>query len=181
VENGLELLPSLESARLVLEPLMPHHAARTFELWQDHRLYTFIPFEPPKDIASLEHRYRMLAARRSPDGTEEWFNWFARNKEDDTYVALIQVTIRSDLSAYLAYFTFAPYWRLGFAHEACETAIQFLVERGTRTVVAEIDTRNVASIRLIEKLGFQQESFTPAAAIIRGGVSDEYRYVRNLS
>jgi hypothetical protein len=71
---------ALESERLALEPLLPHHAARTFALWQDDRLYTFTPVESPTELRSLEARYRELATRRSPDGTEAWLNWLARER-----------------------------------------------------------------------------------------------------
>ncbi len=110
--------PTLESERLVLEVLLPRHAARTFALWQDERLYTFMPFEPPTELLSLEERYGKLAARHSPDGSEEWLNWFAREKSNGEYVAQIQVTIGPDSSAHLAYFTFVPHWRRGYGYEA---------------------------------------------------------------
>jgi len=169
--------PQLQTERLLLEPLVPEHAARTFDLWQDERLYEFIPIEPPTDVKSLEDRYRTLATRRSPDGAEEWLNWMARTKADGAYVGLVQATVRSDSSGYLAYFTFAPHWRFGFAFEACRAVVDFLTEaRGVGEIVAEIDTRNAASIRLIEKLGFTRAAFTPNAATIRGTASDEYRY-----
>jgi ribosomal-protein-alanine N-acetyltransferase len=145
-------------------------------LWRDERLYTFIPFEPPADVRTLEERYRLLAGRRSPDGTEEWLNWFARDKSGGEYVAMIQLTIRPHSSAYLAYFTFAAQWRRGYAYEACRAAIHYLIGRGVEQIVAEIDTRNVASIRLVEKLGFRRVACTPKAALIRGADSDEYRY-----
>jgi RimJ/RimL family protein N-acetyltransferase len=166
----------LESERLALEPLLPEHAARTFALWQDERLYTFIPFEPPTDLVALEARYRTLAGRRSPEGAEEWLNWFAREKSNGDYVALIQVTIRPDSSAYLAYITFAAQWRRGYGCEACQAVIRWLIGRGVEEIVAEMDTRNVASIRLIEKLGFGRVAYVPKAAMIRGADSDEYRY-----
>jgi RimJ/RimL family protein N-acetyltransferase len=166
----------LESERLVLEPLIPEHAARTFALWQDERLYTFIPFEPPTDLLALQERYQKLAARRSPEGTEEWLNWFAREKSGGEYVAMIQVTLRPATSAYLAYFTFAPQWRRGYAYEACRAVVRSLFERGVEEIVAELDVRNVASVGLIEKLGFRRVAFVPKAALIRGADSDEYRY-----
>jgi [ribosomal protein S5]-alanine N-acetyltransferase len=168
--------PALDSERLVLEPLLPLHAARTLALWQDERLYTFIPFRPPTELLGLEERYRKLAARRSPDGTEEWLNWFAREKTRGEYVAQIQVTVRPDSSAHLAYFTFVSQWRRGFAYEACQAVIRWLIDRGVEEFVAEIDTRNVASIRLIERLGFRRVAYVPKAALIRGAASDEYHY-----
>lgn len=168
--------PALESARLVLEPLLPQHASRTFALWQDGRLYAFIPREPPTELLDLEERYRKLAARRSPDGTEEWLNWFAREKTSGEYVSQIQVTIGPNSSAYLAYFTFVPQWRRGYACEACQAVLRWLVERGVEEFVAEIDTRNIASIRLIERLGFRRLVYVPKAAHIGGSDSDEYHY-----
>lgn len=178
--NPSDRQPKLESERLTLEPLVEEHAALTFDLWQDEHLYTFIPFTPPADVASLERRYRMLSGRRSPDGTEEWLNWFVRERSSSAYVGLIQVTISSGVSAYLAYFTFTPYWGRGYANEACRAALHFLFESGVQEIVAEIDTRNIASIRLIEKLGFTQVAYTPGAAEIRGEMSDEYRYVLTI-
>jgi RimJ/RimL family protein N-acetyltransferase len=166
----------LESERLVLEPLLPEHAARTFALWREERLYTFIPFEPPTDVVALEERFRKLAVRRSPDGTEEWLNWLAQEKSSGEYVAMIQITIRPDSSAYLAYITFVPQWRRGYGYEACQAVIRWLIGRGVEVIVAEMDVRNVASVRLIEKLGFERVAFVPKAALIRGADSDEYRY-----
>ncbi|HVR37902.1 MAG TPA: GNAT family N-acetyltransferase [Thermoanaerobaculia bacterium] len=161
-----------------MEPLAERHAALTFDCWQDERLYAFIPFDPPGKLGTLEKRYRELSTRRSPDGSEEWLNWFLKKKSDDEYVGLVQATIRRDSSADLAYFTFAAHWRNGFAHEGCRAVVEFLLHRrGVREIVAEIDARNLASQRLIEKLGFRQAAFTPNAAVIRGVASDEYRYV----
>lgn len=167
---------ALESERLVLEPLLPHHAAGTFALWQDDRLYTFTPVKPPTELHSLEERYRILATRGSPDGTEMWLNWFAREKASGEYVAQIQATIGQDSSARLGYFTFVPHWRRGYAYEACQAVIRSLIERGVEEFVAEIDTRNVASIRLIEKLGFRRVAYVLNARLIRGAESDDYRY-----
>src|SRR5215471_16703770 len=125
--------PALESERLVLEPLLPEHAARTFAQWQDERLYAFIPFEPPTDLRALEERYRTLT-RGSPEGTEEWLNWFARERASGEYVAMIQVTVRADSSAYLAYITFAAQWRRGYAYEACQAVIRCLIGRGVEEI-----------------------------------------------
>ena len=127
-------------------------------------------------MLALEQRYRKQIDRRSPDGAEVWFNWFAKERSSGEYVALIQITIRADSSAYLAYFTFVPHWRRGYAYEACQAVIRWLMGRGVKEFVAEIDTRNLASVRLIEKLGFLRVAYVPKAAMIRGVASDEYRY-----
>jgi RimJ/RimL family protein N-acetyltransferase len=124
----------------------------------------------------LRERCQKWAARRSPDGTEEWLNWFAREKASGDYVAMIQATVGPDSSAYLAYITFVPHWRRGYAYEGCRAVIHWLFGRGVEEIVAEMDVRNTASVCLIEKLGFRRVAFTPRATQIRGADSDEYRY-----
>lgn len=46
-------------------------------------------------------------------------------------------------------------------------------------VGTEIDTRNTASTRLVEALGFALVALTPNADFFKGTASDEYRYERS--
>jgi ribosomal-protein-alanine N-acetyltransferase len=48
-------------------------------------------------------------------------------------------------------------------------------------VAAEIDTRNTASIHLVEALGFARVATTPGADFFKGAASDEYRYELSAS
>lgn len=147
--------PPLSSERLALEPLMPHHAAATFPHWGDERLYRFIDVVPPSSAEDLERRYGLLTSRRSPDGAEEWLNWFARTAAGEI-VTLVQVTIRPDGSAYLAYMTFVEFWSRGYTSEACRAVIEFLDGEGISEWVTEVHRDNAASLRIMEKLGFRQ-------------------------
>jgi RimJ/RimL family protein N-acetyltransferase len=60
-------------------------------------------------------------------------------------------------------YTLAPaYQGRGYATEAVGRLLEHLfVERDLHRVSAEVDARNVASARLLERLGFQQEGFRP--------------------
>ena len=44
------------------------------------------------------------------------------------------------------------------------------------SVYAEIDTRNIASIRLVESLGLSRVATTREADFFKGASSDEYKY-----
>jgi ribosomal-protein-alanine N-acetyltransferase len=46
----------------------------------------------------------------------------------------------------------------------------------SETVHAEIDTRNAASIRLVEGLGFERVEIVRDADWFKGAASDEFRY-----
>lgn len=163
--------------RLLLEPLVEAHAAVLYPLLQDVRLYTFIPQGPPASSEALAARYRALSARRSPDGSEIWLNWALRLRADERYVGIVQATIQADRRALLAYMVFHPFQGQGFAREGCIRVLKHLCgDYGMQRVAAEIDTRNSASIALVESLGFTCVAMDPAADFFKGSVSDEYRY-----
>lgn len=165
------------SARLVLEPLVVAHARALFPLLCDERLYTYIPQEPPTSMAVVTERYRRLELRRSPDGQQIWLNWAARLRKGSSYVGVFQATIEPDGEAFLAYMIFPSQQGQGYAREGGQRVIECLIgEYGVRQVVAEIDTRNRASVAVVEALGFARVAEHPAADFFKGSVSDEYRY-----
>ena len=167
----------LETRRLLLEPLTGAHAAGLYGQLLDGRLYAFIPQDPPASERELEDRYRRLSGRRSPDGGEAWLNWAAREKDAGGYVGILEATVFGDGTAAIAYTVFVPHQRKGFAAEGCKRVLGHLFEDyGVPTVVAEIDTRNDASVALVEALGFWLVSLRKDADHFKGASSDEYRY-----
>ena len=167
----------LDTARLVLEPLVVAHAQALYPLLHDERLYTYIPQEPPPSVEALAARYQRLATRCSPDGRQVWLNWVARLRTRQDYVGMFQATIDADRTALLAYMIFPPWQGQGYAREGGERVLEHLMrDYGTPLVAAEIDTRNRASISLVESLGFVRVAERPAADFFKGAVSDEYRY-----
>jgi len=167
----------LETPRLLLEPILPAHAPVLHELMQEERLYRFIPQDPPSTPQALEDRYDFLSARRSPDGREAWLNWAVREKRSGDYVGTLEATVEEDKLAFIAYMVFAPYQRRGFAAEACGCLLEHLFDDyRVGVVAAEIDTRNAASIALVESLSFERVGFQKDADHFKGSTSDEYRY-----
>ncbi len=163
--------------RLLLEPIHQRHAHDLYPILQDERIYRYIPDDPPVSVQVLEQRFQRWELRSSPSGDEIWLNWAVRLKEPVTYIGLVQVTVHSTRVAYLAY-EFAPSsWGQGYATEACRTVLELLSLRyAVVDVLAELDTRNVASLKLLEGLGFERRSFQAGADVFKGRCSDEYTY-----
>jgi ribosomal-protein-alanine N-acetyltransferase len=109
----------LETARLRLEPLTPHHAPDLFPVLSDAQIYTYIPHDPPSDRATLTMRYQQLATRRSPHSDALWLNWAVQRQRERDYIGVVQVTVTADQPAYLAYLLASAYWGSGYAREAC--------------------------------------------------------------
>ena len=168
---------SLQTPRLLLEPLKEHHATLIYQKLQDERLYRYIPQNPPASLQTLKDRHVALSSRRSPDGREAWLNWAVRLLGSGDYAGTIEATVHENLGATIAYTVFVPYQRQGFAAEACGRLLEHLFEDyRVGVAAAEIDTRNVASISLVESLGFRRVAFQKDADHFKGSSSDEYRY-----
>lgn len=167
---------SIVSERLLLEPLVAGHARLLFADLQDPGLYTFIPRDPPASLASLEARWRRLESRRSPDGSEAWLNWVARRREGGESVGLVEATVAGE-TAHLAWTVLARFQRRGYGREACLAMIAHLrAEHAVTRFAAAIDTRNAASIGLVESLGFARVGLVRDADAFKGSTSHEYRY-----
>jgi RimJ/RimL family protein N-acetyltransferase len=85
--------------------------------------------------------------------------------------------VRADAPCYLAYEVFPTYWARGIATEACRRMIEWLIDE-LRVVhfTAEVDSLNVASLRLLERLGFRRGALRANADRFKGRSSDEWTF-----
>lgn len=143
----------MTTARLTIEPLVRSHARLLFHGLQDDRLYRFHAGGPPASIEELERKYDVWAKRASPDGSQVWLN-YALRRADGQYVGWIQATLAGDVAT-IGYDIFPDFWRQGYATEACAELISLLSASGpVCRIAAVVDTENVASTKLLERLGF---------------------------
>jgi len=170
----------LRTPRLTLEPLCAAHAAEMFDALSDPNHYTFIPQQPPASLDVLRERYQRLESRRSPNGRELWLNWAIRLASGEA-AGLVQATGYPEGSARMAYELFAAFQGKGVATEAVRAALLHLRdEAGLTTASALVDTRNVKSIALLERLGFLRTRHIKDADFFKGATSDEYEYQLEL-
>jgi RimJ/RimL family protein N-acetyltransferase len=70
-----------------------------------------------------------------------------------------------------------PAWRKGYATEAVRVMLQWAyLALDLNRVEAELDTRNAASARVLEKLGFEREGLRREDCVVAGEVSDSWIY-----
>jgi len=151
-------MPDLErvlvTSQLRLEPLLPLHAKYLFESLQEQRQYRFYAATPPATLEELKRRYELWASRKSPDATQTWLNYAVRREDGGVYVGWVQATIAGDVAT-IGYDIFPDFWRRGYASEACGRLVRALIDDlEINRIIAVVDTENVASIRLLERLGF---------------------------
>ena len=168
---------SVETERLTLEPLTREHAEPLFRALRHKEIYRFIPQDPPASVDEFTERYQFLEKRKSPDGREHWLNWAVRLKEDGACLGRIQSTVRQDRTALFAYEFGNDWWGQGLATEASLRVIEHLfASYEVDRFIAEVDTRNVASMRLLERLGFERGETKQNADFFKGLASHEFVY-----
>ena len=172
------MMQMLTTHRLDCEPLVAGHAPLLFPELRNEALYEFIPQDPPSGVDALTARFERLENEpHSPDGTELWLNWAMRERATGAYIGTLEPSVTPGRSADLAYFVFAPHQRRGYALEGVGALVDYLFDRyRVGAVVAEIDTRNTASISLVKALGFACVARTANADFFKGAPSDECRF-----
>lgn len=146
---------SIETDRLLLEPLQGRHADVLFSGLADARLYEFIEDTPPFSIEELRKRYERLELRTSPDGSESWLNWAIYSVADAKYIGYVQATLYGTATANLGYVVFFADWGKGHGTDAVRAVADYLkADCGTTRFVATVDERNERSRRLLKQLGF---------------------------
>jgi len=85
--------------------------------------------------------------------------WAIRAKTDDSFIGLVTLCLHHNrIDTEISYELLPEWWRKGYAAEAVRAVIDYaLDELGLSRVIAETQSANTASIRLLERLGMSFE------------------------
>lgn len=140
---------TLSTERLALKPLGTQYLETTAQYAQDPENARYMCFLPNRDSAET------LAFLQKVE--EEW------NKEDPAFYEFAILYGGKHIGAVSLYFENGlgelgwiirkDHWGQGFAAEAAQALIVYFSSHGCRHFIAHCDTRNTASVRVMEKLG----------------------------
>jgi ribosomal-protein-alanine N-acetyltransferase len=164
-----------QTARLRIEPLRATHAPLLFPVLADPRIGAYIPDEIHDSADSLGRRYAFLERGAPPGSSEVWLNWAIARKDTAAYVGTLQATVTPDSHAYIGYVLCPAAWGQGFATEACRWLVAALQRHFVLgEILATVDTRNLPSLRVLERVGFHCVGSEPSE--LRGTPTTDYRY-----
>lgn len=169
-------IDSLESERLLLEVRHEFHAAELYELFCEKDLYHYMKREVPVSAEWLANGFKELERLTSPDGKELWLGWVARDKTSQKPIGVFELTIVNS-EAFIAYTIFKKYWGNGFAAEGSQAMMTYATQKfSPKRFVIEMDTRNRASVKVAEKLGFDFVKVINNATFLKNFVSHEFQF-----
>ncbi len=142
----------LETAQLTLEPLHPEHAPEMVQVLAPPGLYEFTGGLPP-GLEVLTHRY-ILQSGGDPSGAQLWLNWVFRTRNTGSAAGFVQATVDAGSStADLAWVVGEEHQGRGYATEAAQAMVDWLIRQGVVRFSASIHPANVPSAAVAARLG----------------------------
>ncbi|MEM1156575.1 MAG: GNAT family N-acetyltransferase [Pseudomonadota bacterium] len=158
--------------QLTFESLKPEHATALFELFQSEEIFRYIPEQPHATLQSMQDEINSFIAGPRQDSGEAWLNWGILYGEAKKCIGTLQATLFADGSLWIGYKLAQAYWGKGIATQSVSWLTGELHRRYPDLAIhASVDTRNGASIRVLEKIGF--EVIRREAAELHGLTSED--------
>jgi RimJ/RimL family protein N-acetyltransferase len=168
----------LESPRLIL---------RSF---QDSDLETFLTYRNDPEVAKYQSwdvpyprenglQFIELMKMSNPTSQGEWYQVAVELKSTREMIGDVAFStmIYDHKQALIGYSLAQQYWHKGYAFEAVGCLLKYLFEeRDLHRVMAECDVDNVASWKLLEKLGLRREAHLVENVFFKGRYGSEYHY-----
>lgn len=171
----------LHTQHLDLEPVRAAHAQEAWPQLDDDRMWRYFPALRPATTNDLRRLYEKWE-RGSPEPEQVWLNWLCRERSLGFLAGSMQATVFPQRrTAYVAYAIYPAHQRKGYAREAVRTIIAYVGKTyRVKRFVAQMDTRNEPSFRLVEALGFVRIGTRRATDLGQGSGAHEYSYELTL-
>lgn len=148
--------PTLETDRLLLRQLAASDAQDSYLFLSDEET---IRYYDPAPMTRLEQAEESIERHRRRFAQQEALRWGITVKGENRVIGNGGYTWDADNQlAVLSYILSKHYWNKGIMTEALTAMIQFGFEHiHLHRIEAQVAYPNLASARLLEKLGFQEE------------------------
>jgi RimJ/RimL family protein N-acetyltransferase len=169
-------LPIIRASRVYLRPVVAEDADALFMIFSDQQVMRYWGTPPLADRNGA-----MQLVREIHDGFERrtMLKWGLALTDSD---ALIGTTTLFNLNldngrAEIGYCLGREHWGNGYMHEALQSQLKYAFETpGLRRLEADVDPRNISSIRTLERLGFQREGYLRERWHVNGEIQDTLFY-----
>lgn len=170
------LPPVLRTARLVLRPFDSQDADDLLGVFADPEVVRYWSNGAWTDIAQAE---AMIAEAQQAYLDGGLYRYAIALRETDRLIGICNLRgfFAQNRRCELGYALARAHWGRGYAAEALEALLGHAFhELDINRIEADIDPRNEASARLLERLGFRREGYMPERWIVHGEKADTAFY-----
>lgn len=171
-----EKLPVIETERIRLRHLEESDTDSLFEIFSDREALRFWSSPPYKERAEAE---KLLAEIHEYFRQKTLFQWGIAHKSDDKIIGTTTLFRLDEQSrrAEIGYILNRRFWGNGYVNEALTALLDFAFEKmNLHRIEADIDPRNTASVKTVERLGFEREGLLRERWIVGGEIQDSLFY-----
>ncbi|AUB38328.1 Protein N-acetyltransferase, RimJ/RimL family [Nostoc flagelliforme CCNUN1] len=125
----------------------------------------------------VKQKFKFAALEKSPDNeTMIWLKWVAITPQNQ-HVGVVEIGIFDDQYAEIGFMTFVGFQNRGYANIYNSLAIAETQRRfSLSTLHASVNQYNIASRKVVERLGFQLHKINRNAEFVKDKPSDEFIY-----
>lgn len=149
--------PQIETNNLVLREMELSDAEAIFQIYADNDVTKYIDMETATDLAQAKF---LVNRRVELFRSGQRIRWGIARKDDNIIIGSCGFTQwnKNSHQAEIGYELAKKHWRKGIMTEALEAVIYFGFQRmELNRIEALVMLENIASITLLEKLGFREE------------------------
>jgi ribosomal-protein-alanine N-acetyltransferase len=175
-DNVFNLFPKLETERLLLIEFVKSDAAELFKIRSDERVLKYLDRDPHKTVEESE---LMIEGIIKSFINKEGINWIIRKKSTLNIIGYTGYwrMRKEDVRAEIGYAMKPEYWGNGFMQEALNKVIDFGInEFCIHSIEANVNPKNLSSIKLLEKVGFIKEAYFREDYLYNGKFCDSAIY-----
>ena len=160
---------TIETRRFTLRPLKPSDTAALLPTLSDEDQCRYLT------RPAFQNEEELWGWLSDPDWNGR--TWIAEDDKGDVAARFVSVPAHEEGVEEVGYITAIHRLREGVAGECMRALIRHLFNHdGMRKLTAEVDTRNTASVALLEALGFTREAHLREHETTHSGLCDVYWY-----
>jgi RimJ/RimL family protein N-acetyltransferase len=169
-------LPTINTTRLSLRSISAEDVDDFYAVYSNPEVmrYWSTPPLPDKSAAS-----KLISEIHDGFAHREILKWGIALRADDTLIGSVTL-FHLDFThrrAEIGYAQGRAYWGKGYMNETLMAVLSYAFEvLEFHRIEADVDPRNAASVRTLERLGFQREGYLRERWQVNGEIQDAYLY-----
>lgn len=149
----------INAERLVMRPVRKKDAQAVFDIYSDLKALEYFAREP---LESFKDAEKMVAENLAFDEDASAILWAICLRDDDSMIGTFTLFHISEQNrrAEVGYILNRKFWGKGYASEALARMIEYCFdELEMGRLEADVDPQNTASLRLLDRHGFEREGY----------------------